>query len=94
MAFQSEYLPATGQRSLCIAMFPPCCLLPLVAENVPYTSAQICAIYTLCNCSVSGGCRDKEVENSNKEMDVVTIGIYMHTEIKILIESAVVEIPS
>lgn len=61
IAFQSEYLPETGLRSLCMARFPPCCLSPHVAENVPYTSEQWCAVkfasvYTLSNCSVPWGC--------------------------------------
>ncbi len=61
IAFQSEYLPETGLRSLCAATFPPCCLSPHVAENVPYISEQWCAVkfasvYTLSNCSVPWGC--------------------------------------
>lgn len=59
IAFQSEYLLETGQRSRCVAMFPPCCLSPCVEENVPYIGTVMrCKpfIYTFSNCSVPWGC--------------------------------------
>ena len=92
ITFQRGYLPETEKRSLCMAMFPPLCLYPHVTQNI---STMICCKVAFClhtrQLLSAGGM----LGTKRWKKDMVTIDIYMCTEIKILsMVPVVVEIPS